>query len=197
MKWFRRTYNWIIQWAEKPQALWVLSGLSVIEAIFFPLPADPLLIAMGAARPKKSLKYALVMTLSSVLGGILGYALGKMFWQHTQGFFFEYVFSAEVFNLVGAQFHQNAFVAIFLASFTPIPFKVFTVAAGVFHIALIPFILGSLVGRGLRFFLIGGLLYFFGKPIRTFIEKHFEILSIALAFLLVFGFYIIKYLPSS
>ena len=193
MKWIRQLYNWVIHWAEKPQALWALSGISAIEAIFFPLPADPLLIAMGAAKPRKSFQYATVITLSSVAGALLGYLIGYMFWEASQDFFFQSVFSQETFETVKNHFNDNAFMAIFIASFTPIPFKVFTLAAGAVSLPLLPFTLSALLGRGLRFFIIATLLFFFGETIRHFIEKHFEKLTIILSLLLVGGFYVIKY----
>ncbi len=194
MRFIRKLYDWLLGWAEKPQALWALSGIAIIEAIFFPLPADPLLIAMGAAKPKKALKYALVITLSSVTGGALGYLIGYSFWNASQDFFFQYIFSEETFQVVKTNFNNNAFLAIFIASFTPIPFKVFTLAAGAVSIPLVPFILASLLGRGLRFFLIASLLYFFGQPVREFIEKHFEKLTLTITLLLISGFYLIKYI---
>ena len=175
----RKLYNWVMKWAENPKSLHFLCGLSFIESVFFPIPVDPFLMAVATAKPKRALWYGLLASIFSVLGGCLGYFLGYMFWEGTQDFFFTYVFSPEKFQIVLDQFQENAFWAMFLAGFTPIPFKVFTIAAGVAQLAMLPFLLGSFVSRSLRFCIEGGLIYFFGPKIREFIENYFERITMA------------------
>lgn len=190
--WIRQLYDWCMDWAEHKYGPWALALLATIESIFFPIPVDPVLIAMGAAKPKKAIYYATIATAFSVGGGVLGYLLGFWFWDATQGFFFQYVFPEETFNLVLEKFRANAFWAIFLAGFTPIPFKVFTVAAGVAALAWPPFLAGALLGRGIRFGLFGVLLFFFGPSIRRFIDQYFERLTLAVALLIILGLVVYK-----
>lgn len=191
--WLRETYEWTLKWAEHRRSVHALSALAFAESIFFPVPADVLLMVMGAAKPKRALYYGAVCSFASVLGGVAGYLLGHLAWEVVDAFFFNFVFSEATFNKVGVLFEQNAFWAIFTAAFTPIPFKVFTVAAGAFEISFIPFILGAVVGRPLRFMLVSALLYFFGAPVRAYVEKYFNVLSVLFAVLLVGGFLLIKW----
>jgi len=191
--WLRRTYEWTICWAEHRRSVQALSALAFIESIFFPVPPDVLLLVMGAAKPKKALYYGLICSIFSVLGGALGYLLGFFAWQTMDTFFFRFVFSPELFTKVGGLFEQNAFWAVFTAAFTPIPFKVFTVAAGAFQISFLPFIAGAMVGRPLRFLTVGALLYFFGAPVRTLVEKYFNLISVFFTLLLIGGFLAMKW----
>ncbi len=181
----RRLYHWTMSWSNRPGAAWALGILSTVEGIFFPIPVDPFLLALSASQPKKSLKYAAIAAFCSVLGGSIGYLLGALFWEASQDLFFTYVMSPNKFAVVIEQFQSNAFLAVFLASFTPIPYKIFAIAGGVAGIGLPVFVLASVVGRSLRFFLIGILFYFWGASIRDYIEKHFNALSLALGFILI------------
>jgi membrane protein YqaA with SNARE-associated domain len=188
----RRLYYWTLRWADHHHNTKFLALLSFCESIFFPIPPDVLLIAMGAGQPKRALRYAMITTAGSLLGALGGYFIGYLFWQITQDFFFTYLFSEEMFNLVVTKFQENTFLAIFVASFSPIPFKVFTVAAGVAHISLPLFLFSALLGRAMRFFIVGGLLYYYGASVRLLIERHFEKLTIAFTLLLVLGFAVLK-----
>lgn len=185
LRYLRQMYDQVMRWADHRYGVAALGFFSAIEAIFFPVPVDPLLLAMGTAKPRRAIWFGLVATFFSVLGGFLGYLLGYWFWDVTQEFFLTYVFSVEKFDLVMAKFNENAFMAIFLAGLTPIPYKVFTVAAGVAHLDLAAFFLGSALGRSLRFLLIGTLLFFFGPQIRTYVEKYFERLTLVAGVVLV------------
>lgn len=193
-KWLRQLYNWILTWSAHRHNIKVLSLLSFTEAIFFPIPPDPLLMAMGASAPKKSLWFASVTTISSVAGALLGYLIGALFWETTQDFFFSYAFSEELFNKVVMKFQENTFLSLFIASFTPLPFKIFTVAGGVGLVPLIPFVTASLLGRGLRFFILGFLIFFCGQSIMNTVEKHFEAFTIFFGLLLVLGFIAVKWI---
>ncbi|MCB0413854.1 MAG: DedA family protein [Bdellovibrionales bacterium] len=176
----RRLYDWTLKWADHPNSIVFLGLLSAVEGIFFPVPVDPFLLAMGASKPKKAILFALVATLTSVLGGAIGYALGFWFWEATSHIFYTYVFAPDKFQLVIDKFNDNAFLAIFLAGFTPIPYKVFAIASGVAKISLFDFVFGSLLGRSLRFMIFGVSLYLWGPTIRNYIEKNFDRLTILL-----------------
>ena len=190
----RRLYDWTVSWADKPQGTQVLAVLSFAESSFFPIPPDVLLIPLVFGAPKRWWKIALVCTIASVLGGIFGWYLGKFFWQSTQDFFFTYIFSKEAFEAVENMYGEYAFLAILGAAFTPIPYKVFTIAAGVCNISLPVLIAASIVGRGGRFFLVAIIIYFVGPKAKPWIEKYFNTLATAFFILLVLGFVIIKYL---
>jgi membrane protein YqaA with SNARE-associated domain len=190
----RRLYYWILHWAKTAYGTWALFLLSFCESSFFPVPPDILLIALAVARPKKSFFYALVCSAGSVLGGCLGYLIG---WQFMAGI------GEKVISFYGltskVEYIQNLYMkydalAIGIAGFTPIPYKVFTISAGALSINFYVFILASLVSRSLRFFLVGWLIYRFGPGIQFFIGKYFNILTVVFTILLVGGFLIIKYL---
>lgn len=190
----RRLYDWTVSWADKPQGTQALALLSFVESSFFPIPPDVLLIPLVFGAPKRWWKIALVCTIASVFGGIFGWYIGKFFWQSTQDFFFTYIFSKEAFEAVENLYGEYAFLAILGAAFTPIPYKVFTIAAGVCNISLPVLIAASIVGRGGRFFLVAIIIYFVGPKAKPWIEKYFNTLATAFFILLVLGFVIIKYL---
>ena len=177
-EWTHRTYDWVIGWSEHKWALPVLCAISFTEASFFLIPPDILLIALAAGKPKRALIYAFWTTVFSVLGGLFGYWIGMTFWIYVKDYFFTYAFNETQFLLVQKYFQENTFTAIVIAAFTPIPFKAFTVVGGVLGAPLIPFILGSIFGRGARYFLLGVLFFLFGDKIRHFVEKHFERVTI-------------------
>ncbi|MGE3523402.1 MAG: YqaA family protein, partial [Candidatus Dadabacteria bacterium] len=141
-----------------------------------------------------SFRYAAICSAMSVLGGIFGYLIGWAIWELVDDFFFAYVFSREAFEFVGMQYENNAFVAVLTAAVTPIPYKVFTVTAGVFQISLAALIAASVIGRSARFFLEAGLIYFFGAGIKSFIDKYFNLLVTLFFVLLVLGLVGVKYL---
>ena len=143
----RRLYHWTMRWAEHPKAEPALGLFSMVEGIFFPIPVDPFLLAMSAGKPKRSLRFAAIASLGSVVGGTIGYYLGYLFWDQISDFVFTYFFAQEKFNAVAVKFQNDAFLAVFLASFTPIPYKVFAVAGGVFQINVGIFILASIITR--------------------------------------------------
>lgn len=186
----RRLYNWVLHWAETPYAVPALAILAFTESSFFPIPPDVLLIALTLSVPSNGVWYATVCSVASVLGGMAGYAIGWGFWEIVKGFFLTYVFSEALFNQVGEYYADNAFLYIFTAAFTPIPYKVFTVAAGVWHdrVSLGTLVLASAIGRPLRFFLVAGLIQIFGDPIKQFIDKYFDLCSLGFVGLMVLGF---------
>ncbi|MCX7722662.1 MAG: DedA family protein [Verrucomicrobiae bacterium] len=190
----RRLYNWTVRWAERPGGAWALFGIAVIESSVFPVPPDVLLIALAVGAPRRALWFATICSIGSVLGGVIGYAIGWGAWHAVRGFFIPYIFSQAAFDKVAELYQGNAFLAILTAAFTPIPYKVFTIAAGVFGVSLWTLVLASVLGRSARFFAVGGLIYIFGPSIKVFIEKYFDWLAWALLGLLIAGFVAIKYL---
>ncbi len=192
----KRLYYWVRHWAETPYGTPALFGLAFAESSFFPIPPDVLQIALSISKPRRSFYYALVSGVGSVLGGVLGWTIGFALWSAVGGFFLTYVpgCTQENFDRVQMLYQQNAFLAIVAAAFTPIPYKVFTIAAGIFTISLPVLVAASLVGRMGRFFLVGGAIYFFGPGIKAILEKYFEWVTLLLFVLLVGGFLAIKYL---
>jgi membrane protein YqaA with SNARE-associated domain len=193
----KRIYDWVLSWANSKWSHVALALNSFSESIFFPVPPDVLLMALCLGKPKRALYFATITSIFSVLGGIGGYILGKFFWEVTKDFFLKYVFSVETFMKVSELYNQNAFVAVFTAGFTPIPYKVFTISAGVFSINFPIFIIASLISRSARFFIVSTLIFLFGERVKVFIEKYFNILTIIFSALLILGFIAIKYLSSS
>ncbi len=190
----RRLYDWTIQWAEKPHSTWALFILAFCESSFFPIPPDVLLIALAVSLPSKSFKYALVCSVGSILGGCFGYFIGYQFFEYVGRPIINFYHITDVFDAVSEKYRSNAFASIAVAGFTPIPYKVFTIAAGFCKINIFTLILASALSRTARFFLVAGLFYLFGPKIKTFIEKYFNILSIVFVILLISGFVAIKYL---
>lgn len=194
----KRLYLWVLGWADTPYGTPVLALISFAESSFFPIPPDVLQIALSVSKPRRSFYYAAVSATASVLGGILGWYIGYALWSSIGDYFFQYVpgFSPKNFDLVSKAYGENAFLAILAAAFTPIPYKVFTIAAGVFHeaVPLRTLIAASIVGRSGRFFLVATCIYFFGARAKTILEKHFEWLTLALFALVVLGFLAIRFL---
>ena len=168
--------------------------IAFIESSFFPIPPDVLLLALCVGAPKMSFRFALVCSVGSVLGGMFGYLLGDAAWHMVKDLFIPYVFSQVAFDKVQGLYQQNAFVAVLTAAFTPIPYKVFTVAAGVFEASFFTLVTASVLGRSARFFLVGGVLYFFGPPMKALLEKYFDWFAWTLLALGIGGFLAVKYL---
>lgn len=190
----RRLYDWVLYWAETPYGTWALFLLAFCESSFFPIPPDILLIALAVAIPKKSLKYALICSAGSVLGGCFGYLIGWQFMASIGSPIVDFYGLGTKVEYIGSLYNKYDAWAVAIAGFTPIPYKVFTIAAGIFKINFSVFVLTSLVSRSARFFIVGGLIYLFGPKIQGFIEKYFNILAVAFTVLLVLGFVVIKYL---
>lgn len=192
----RRLYDWTISWAEKPQATVALGALSFSESSFFPIPPDVLLIPLALAKPKKWYYYAFICTIFSVLGAVLAYIIGYFAWDTLSDIFYKYVvgFTPENFAIVENMYKENALLAVFSAAFTPIPFKIFTITAGICKVSLLDLIIASLLGRGGRFFLVSLIIRLVGEKAKGFIEKYFNILSFAFLALLILGFLIVKYI---
>lgn len=190
----RQLYDWTVSWANRPGGVWALFGIAFVESSFFPIPPDVLLLALCVGAPNKSFRFALACSAGSVLGGMFGYLIGATAWQTLQGLFIPYVFSQELFNKVQVLYQGNAFIAVMTAAFTPIPYKVFTVAAGVFEVNIWTLAGASIIGRSARFFLVAGFLYFFGPPVKALLEKYFDWFAWALLALGIAGFVVLKFI---
>lgn len=220
----KRLYAWVVGWADTRYGAPALFVLSFVEASFFPIPPDPLLIALCIGKRRRSLWYGLVCTVASVLGGVLGWYIGRGLFDVAEpairsvgwgpGWFGtpesaaalsavevealprvgETVFYPDgMFYVVKQRFDESAFWAYFSAALTPIPYKVFTVAGGVFDVSLPLLVAGSIVGRGMRFFGLSTLILFFGDRVKPLIEKYFEWLTLAALALGIAGFVLVKY----
>lgn len=186
----RRLYDWVLHWAQTPYGAPALFWLAFAESSFFPLPPDILLLALCLSLPERSYRYALLSTSGSVVGGMGGYLIGYALWGAMAELFYQYVpgFTPAGFNHIQQLFSSYDFWVIFTAGFTPLPYKIFTIGAGVFEINFPLFVLTSLLSRGLRFFLVAGLIYTFGQQVKGLIDKYFNLLTICFMVLLVGGF---------
>jgi len=191
---FRRLYDWVLSWADSKHGPVALGVLSFAESSFFPIPPDPLLMALSLGKPRKALWFATICSVASVLGGVAGYLIGWGVWSAVGDFFFRYVpgVTPEAFQSVGDLYSRWNFWAVFVAGFTPLPYKVFTLSAGVFKISLPVFIIASIASRSARFFFLAALIFYFGPGIKGFIDKHFNKLVWLFFALLVGGFLLIR-----
>ena len=194
MRFLRKTYDWVLHWSTTKYALPALALLSFAESSFFPIPPDVLLIAMVVAVPMKAFRYAAVCSVASVFGGMFGYLLGWQFMELVGTPIVEFYHLQAQWDKIGGWYEKYNAWAVGAAGFTPLPYKVFTLAAGAFQINFPVFVLASLVSRSARFFIVAGLLWKYGAPIKVFIEKYFNILSIVFIVLLFAGFVLVKYI---
>ncbi|MBW1890528.1 MAG: DedA family protein [Deltaproteobacteria bacterium] len=190
----KKLYHWVLHWSETPYGTWALFILAFSESSFFPLPPDVLLIALAVGKPEKSMKFAAVCTLGSVLGGMLGYLIGWQFMAAVGEKIVEFYGLTDKVDYIEVLYNRYDAWAVGIAGFTPIPYKVFTIAAGAFKISFVVFIVASTVSRSARFFLVGGLIYFFGPGIQAFIDKYFNLLAVVFTVLLVGSFVFLKYI---
>ena len=190
----RRLYDWVLHLAEHRFAPSALFGVSFAESSFFPIPPDLMLIPMVLAERLKAWRFALICTIGSVLGGVFGYFIGAALLEVVGAPIIAFYGLEEKMQSLSSNYQEHGVWIVLLAGFTPIPYKVFTIASGVAGLSLPAFIIASLVGRGARFFLVAGLLYFFGPTIRAFIERYLGLVTLVGGILLVGGFFALKYL---
>jgi membrane protein YqaA with SNARE-associated domain len=184
----RMLYEWTVGWAGTPHGAVALFAISFAESSFFPVPPDVLQIALSLGNPDMAFWYAAISTLASTLGGCLGYAIG--YWGGRP--LIERLVGHGRVDLVHQYFQRYEGWAVGIAGFTPIPYKVFTLGAGIFYVNFRVFVVASALSRGARFFLVASLLYLFGPPIRTFIEANFEWLTVGVVAGVLGGFLIVK-----
>jgi len=191
-------YLWVLHWADTPYGTPALFCLSFAESSFFPIPPDVLQIALSVSKPRRSFYYALISGLGSVAGALLGWILGYFFWAALGQFFFDYFgafgFTPKNFEMARGLYIDWGYLAIFVAAFSPIPFKVFTISAGVFEIPLHVLLLASLIGRFARFLAVAVCTYFFGSSVKVLLDRYFGLATLLFCVLLVGGFVLIRYL---
>ncbi|MDD9924181.1 MAG: DedA family protein [Boseongicola sp.] len=190
----RRLYDWTLSLSAHPRALWALAVVSFMESSFFPIPPDILMIPMILAMPRKAWLIALVATVSSVLGGLFGYFIGAVLFDTIGQAIFDFYGKADAVESFNARFNEYGPWAVLIAGVTPFPYKVITIMSGWTGLSVPVFIVSSIVARGLRFFVLAGLLWKFGEPIRGFIEKYLGLLFTLFVILLIGGFYALRFL---
>jgi len=190
----RSLYDWMMRQAASERAPTALFWVSFIESSVFPIPPDVMLIPMAIANRLKAWWYATVATIGSVLGGLLGYAIGYFLFDLVGQPILGFYGYGEKFTEFAAQYNEYGAWIVFMAGLTPFPFKVITIASGTTSMNIFVFVLASIVGRASRFFAVAALLYYFGQPIRAFIERYFGILTVLFFVLLLGGFAAVKFL---
>mgnify|MGYP006439138649 CR=1 FL=1 len=190
MKFFSWMYAKTMRWSDHPGAIYILAGVSFTEASCFPIPPDILLIPMGLSRPKRAWSLAGLTTVFSVLGGLFGYALGFFLMHLLMPYIVSWGYQAS-YDQVSQWFARYGFWALLVAGFTPIPYKLFTLSAGAAHLALLPFVVASVIGRGARFYLVSALIYFWGERANGWLYRFVDYLGWAMVVLLVcsYGIY--------
>lgn len=189
----KRLYDWVLHWAETPYGIPALFFLALAESSFFPVPPDVLLMALALGASHKSMRFALVCTAGSLIGGVIGYGIGFYGYEAIGKPIIDLYHGHDVMAMIAAQYEKYGFWGVLVAAVTPIPYKVFTISSGFFKFNFLEFALASLVGRSLRFFFVAGLIWKFGPPIKSFIDKYFNILTIVFIVLLLGGFLILKF----
>lgn len=188
----------MLSWGNSRWGALALFLFALAESSFFLIPPDVLLIALCLGATTRAFRYGAICLSGSIVGAMIGYAIGFFCWQNTAGeytalanWFYAHVFSLESFLNVGELYDKYNFWIVFTAGFTPLPYKIFTITGGLFHINFAMFIFASIISRGLRFMLIAALIWKFGAPIKTFIDKYFNLLAIAFTVLLVGSFFLV------
>ncbi|WP_370230551.1 YqaA family protein [Cognatishimia sp.] len=186
-------YDWTMRLAEHPRALWVLAIISFVESSVFPIPPDVLMIPLILATPHRAWLIALVATVSSVLGGLLGYAIGAFAFEQIGQPILEALGKLDRIEEFNVKFNEAGFWAVLGAGITPFPYKVITIMSGWTGMPLATFIVTSIIARGLRFFIVATLLWKFGAPVRDFIERRLGLVFTAFFVLLIGGFLALRF----
>ena len=194
MNYLRKLYDWTLIKSQHPKAPWFLSFISFIESSFFPIPPDIILIPMIIAKRSSAFLYALICTLSSVLGGVFGYLIGFYLYNNIGSVIINYYHLSSQFSLFEQYYLKYGIWIVLGAGFTPFPFKFITIASGVFGLNFFLFLIVSILARGLRFYLIAILLIVFGKTIENIINKYFNFLATIFFILLIGSIIILKVL---
>jgi membrane protein YqaA with SNARE-associated domain len=190
----RSTYTWIMHFSGKPQAIWALVAVSFAESSFFPIPPDPLYMAMILARPQEAWRLAFICTLSSVVGGILGYYIGYALYESLGTWIIQTYSLQEAFDKFQLSFEKWGFWIVALKGLTPIPYKIVTIFSGVAKLEMSTFIGASILARGFRFYMVAGLLRYCGPTVRDFIERNLMAATALIFLAIIGGFFLIKYI---
>lgn len=193
----RRLYDWVLRWADRPGGVRALFGIAFAEASFFPIPPDVLLLPLALGRPRRAFWFALICTAGSVLGAIAGYLIGSFLFASIGQPILDLYGAGDQYENLGRMYNDNLWLTLGTAGFTPVPFKVFTIAAGAFSVSFVPFVFISALSRSARFFLVAGLIRLFGERIRGLIDRWFNLLSILFVVLLVGGFLVVRFVLGS
>jgi len=184
----RKLYDWVLEKAAHPKAGWWLALFAFVEASFFPVPPHPLLGLMCLAEPRRAIRFAAVATLASVLGGLLGYAIGWGLYDTIGQWLLVKLGLAQSFPVAACYLREYGVEILIVKGATPIPFKLLTITAGFIHMPLVPFILASLVSRSISFMIVGVLFRLFGRPIKAFIDKYLGLVTVGFVVLVIGGF---------
>jgi len=190
----RKLYEWTMEKAAHPHAQWWLALFAFVESSFFPIPPHPLLGLMCLAEPKKAVRFALIATAASVVGGMFGYAIGALLYDSIGLWLITKLGYADIFPWAACTVNANGGWAVFTTASTPIPYKLMTITAGFVHMNFATFLIASIAGRGLIFMTVGVLFRLFGAPIKTFIDKYLVPLTTLFVVLVVGGFLLITQL---
>ncbi len=190
----RRLYDWTLSLVDSPHALWALAAVAFIESSVFPIPPDVLMIPMIIARPNRAFLIAGIALVASVLGGMLGYAIGAFAFESIGRPILESLGKADSMAQFNTRFNDLGFWAVLVAGVTPFPYKVITIMSGWTGMPLATFIVTSVIARGLRFFVVAALLWKFGTPIRDFIERRLGLVFTLFCVLLIGGFFLVRYI---
>ncbi len=191
MKIFEPLFDRVLGWSRHPHAEWYLGGLSFAESSFFPIPPDVMLAPMVVARPERAWRLAAITTLCSVIGGLAGFLLGVWAFDLLLPVIERFGY-ADAYQQARDWFERWGFWAVLAAGFSPIPYKVFTIAAGAMAMPLAPFALASVVGRGARFFMVAGLLHWGGSRVEVVLRKYVEALGWLFVALLVVAYLLLR-----
>lgn len=189
----RRLYDWTIKLSASRRAPWALSAVSFAESSFFPLPPDIMLIPMVLARRQMAWIYAGICTAASVFGGLFGYAIGYFLFDTIGTYILNFYGYQDAFGQFAERYNEQGVWIVLIAGLTPFPYKVITIASGVTQLNFFVFMLASIAARGTRFFAVSALLWWFGEPIRAFIDRYFGLLTILFTALLIGGFVAARY----
>ena len=190
----RKLYDWVLHWAQTPYGTPALFLIAFAESSFFPIPPDVLLIALAISIPTKAFRYALVCSIGSLLGGMFGYLIGYGLWEVVGLPILNFYGYMDKYEKISALYNQYNAWAVGVAGFTPLPYKVFTIAAGACRINFFVFVLASAVSRTARFFLVATLIKIYGERIKSFLEKYLNLVTIVFMIFLIGGFLLVKWL---
>ena len=190
----RKLYTWTLSFAQSPYAPWILALVAFAESSFFPIPPEVLLLPMIIAMPARAFLYAAVCTIASVAGGIAGYYIGAAVYETIALPILEFYHAADAFESFAQRYNEQGHWAVLFGGLSPFPYKIITIASGATGLNFGAFVLWSLIARGVRYFLIALLLWKFGDPIRTFIERYLGWVFAAFLLLFLGGFYMLKFL---
>lgn len=188
----RRLYDWVLHWAHTSYGAWALFVLAFTESSFFPIPPDVLLIALAISIPVKAFRFAFICSIGSVIGGLFGYLIGYQLIDIIGLPIIKFYGLMDKYEMIRKSYEENNALIVFIAAFTPIPYKLITITAGAFKLNIFTFTIASIVGRSARFYMVAWLIHHYGESIKKFIDKYFNLLTVVFTVLLILGFVVVK-----